>query len=131
LRPPLRVAARPEVAVRRPLRRDTVEDAGARLEDEDAVRSRADCTDAQLRLFAAQRPRADAADSGAEGAGGGQNVAAEGHVRADQVADARTFDGHPAVGAPDDPVELGREARGPPALPRRLGGAADAEHERI
>src|SRR5207253_8974559 len=80
LRPPLGVAARAEVTVRRPLRRDTVEDAGARLEDEDAVRSRADCTDAQLRLFAAERPRADAADSGAEGAGGGQNVAAEGHV---------------------------------------------------
>src|SRR5207253_2289348 len=100
-------------------------------EDEDAAGSRAACADAQLRLFAAERPRADAADSGAEAAGGGQHVAAEGHVRADQVADARTFDGHPAVRAPDDPVELGRETRGPPALPGRLGGAADSEHVRV
>ena len=122
LRAALGVAARGEVAPRRPLGRHAVVDDGARLVEDDPVGEPPPRAQAELGLLAADRHGADSADVLAEPADGGEHVAPEGHVRADDVAHRPGGLGHPAVRAADDPVELGRERPRPPAVPARPHG---------
>jgi hypothetical protein len=86
-----------------------------------------ECTDAQLGLLAADGPPAHASDLRGEASHRGEDLAAERHVRADQVADGGRAHGQPAIAAPDDPVELVWKPPRAAAFPDRLDGAARAE----
>ena len=87
--------------------------------------------DAELRLLAAHRQGADSADALAEAAELEERLPAEGHVRPDEVPDRLGVVRHAGVGAPDDPVELGREPSGPALGPHGLDGAAGRDEVRI
>ena len=98
-----------------------------RLVDEATAGAKPSDAEAELGLLAPDRARTDPADAVAEAAELGEELPAEGHARSDQVPDGRALGRQPAVGAADDPAELGGKPAGPP-FPDRLDRAADAEH---